>query len=102
MASDRCFKTVGRVFQARRTCVSTLAEVTCTHNPVQVVHSGRQRAPASHPSARTNTVSELRKRDPDLNVLAWYGTVSPAELFLSVLTIGEIRLVIERLRRKRQ
>lgn len=48
----------------------------------------------------TNVVSELRKRDPDPNVLAWYATVSSAELFLSVLTIGEIRLGIERLRRR--
>jgi toxin FitB len=48
----------------------------------------------------TNVVSELRKRLPDPHVLAWYGTVSSADLFLSVLTIGEIRLGIERLRRK--
>jgi toxin FitB len=48
----------------------------------------------------TNVVSELRKRVPDSHVLAWYGTVSSADLFLSVLTIGEIRLGIERLRRK--
>ena len=50
----------------------------------------------------TNVVSELRKRDPDPHVLAWYATVGSAELFLSVLTIGEIRLGIERLRRKDQ
>jgi toxin FitB len=48
----------------------------------------------------TNVVSELRRRDPNPNVLAWYATVTSAELFLSVLTIGEIRLGIERLRRK--
>jgi|SRR5579859_2514838 len=48
----------------------------------------------------TNIVSELRKRDPDPLVVAWYGTVTSAQLFLSVLTIGEIRLGIERLRRK--
>jgi toxin FitB len=48
----------------------------------------------------TNVVSELRKRDPDPHVLAWYGTVTSSDLFLSVLTIGEIRLGIERLRRK--
>jgi predicted nucleic acid-binding protein len=48
----------------------------------------------------TNVVSELRKRDPSPHVLAWYATVTSAELFLSVLTIGEIRLGIERLRRK--
>jgi toxin FitB len=48
----------------------------------------------------TNVVSELRKRDPDPHVLAWYATVTSAELFLSALTIGEIRLGIQRLRRK--
>jgi toxin FitB len=48
----------------------------------------------------TTVVSELPKRDPDRNVLAWYPTVSSADLFLSVLTIGEIRVGIERLRRK--
>jgi predicted nucleic acid-binding protein len=50
----------------------------------------------------TSVVSELRKRRPDPNVLAWYGTVRSAELFLSVLTIGEIRLGIQRLRRHDQ
>ena len=48
----------------------------------------------------TNVVSELRKHVPDPNVLAWYATVTSTELFVSVLTIGEIRLGIERLRRK--
>lgn len=48
----------------------------------------------------TNVVSELRKRNPDPAVLAWYDKVTSAEIFLSVLTIGEIRLGIERLRRK--
>lgn len=48
----------------------------------------------------TNVVSELRKRDPDPRVVAWYGTVTSAQLFVSVLTIGEIRLGIERLRRR--
>jgi predicted nucleic acid-binding protein len=48
----------------------------------------------------TNVVSELRKRHPDPRVLAWYGGVASADLFISVLTIGEIRLGIERLRRK--
>ena len=48
----------------------------------------------------TNIVSELRKRAPDPNVLAWYEGARPAEIFLSVLSIGEIRLGIERLRGK--
>src|ERR1039457_3224369 len=46
----------------------------------------------------TNVVSELRKRDPDSHVLAWYGKVTSAEIFVRVLTIGELRLGIERLR----
>jgi toxin FitB len=48
----------------------------------------------------TNVVSELRKTEPDPNVLAWYGGVTSAEIFVSALSIGEIRLGIERLRRK--
>jgi predicted nucleic acid-binding protein len=48
----------------------------------------------------TNVVSELRKRHPDHHVLAWYATVTSAEIFISALTIGEIRMGIERLRRK--
>jgi predicted nucleic acid-binding protein len=48
----------------------------------------------------TNIVSELRKRDPDPHVVAWYEQSRPAEIFLSALTIGEIRLGIERLRIK--
>jgi predicted nucleic acid-binding protein len=48
----------------------------------------------------TNVVSELRKRQPDPRVLAWYGGIASADLFISVLTVGEIRLGIERLRRK--
>jgi predicted nucleic acid-binding protein len=48
----------------------------------------------------TNIVSELRKRQPDPRVVAWYDSVPSSRLFLSVLTVGEIRLGIERLRRK--
>jgi toxin FitB len=48
----------------------------------------------------TNVLSELRRREPDPRVLDWYATVSSAQLFVSVLTIGEIRLGIEQLRRK--
>jgi toxin FitB len=48
----------------------------------------------------TNVISELRKREPDPHVLGWYEQVPSAQLFISVLTIGEIRLGIERLRRK--
>lgn len=48
----------------------------------------------------TNVISELLKRSPDARVLAWYDGVASDELFISVLTIGEIRQGIERLRRK--
>jgi toxin FitB len=48
----------------------------------------------------TNVVSELCKRRPDPHVLAWYDGIASAHLFISVLTVGEIRLGIERLRRK--
>jgi len=44
-------------------------------------------------------VAELRKPDPDPHVLAWYSTVTSAEIFISALTIGEIRLGIEQLHR---
>lgn len=43
-------------------------------------------------------MSELRKRAPDPSVTAWIATVSPEDRFLSVLTIGEIRRGIERIR----
>ena len=48
----------------------------------------------------TNVVSELRKKDPDPHVLNWFGSVTSAEVFISVLTIGEIQLGIERVRKK--
>lgn len=47
-----------------------------------------------------DVVSELRKRDPSPHVLAWFDEVPAEHLYLSVLTIGEIRLGIERLRRR--
>jgi predicted nucleic acid-binding protein len=46
----------------------------------------------------TDVVSELRRRSPDPAVLAWFQGVPASELYLSVLTIGEIRLGIEQLR----
>jgi toxin FitB len=48
----------------------------------------------------TKVVSEIRKRHPDPHVMAWWDTVTSAEVFISALTIGEIRLGIERLRRR--
>ena len=49
----------------------------------------------------TNVLSELRKGERcDPNVLRWFSTVSADEIFLSVLTIGEIRRGVERIRRR--
>lgn len=48
----------------------------------------------------TNVISEIRKVRPNRNVRAWLGTAQSDQLYLSVLTIGEIRYGIERLRRR--
>jgi predicted nucleic acid-binding protein len=48
----------------------------------------------------TNVISELRKKNANANVLAWYDGVQPGQLYLSAVTAGEIRLAIERLRRR--
>jgi len=45
----------------------------------------------------TNVISELTKPQPDGNVLRWIAETDEALLFLSVLTLGEIRNGIERL-----
>jgi toxin FitB len=46
----------------------------------------------------TNVVSELRKRSPNPNVLAWHHAHAQTEVFLSVLVLGELRQGVERLR----
>ncbi|MGH3964075.1 MAG: type II toxin-antitoxin system VapC family toxin [Pseudonocardiaceae bacterium] len=48
----------------------------------------------------TNVVSELRKRTPDAGVAAWFDSVDSRQLYLSVLTVGEIRQGICRLQRR--
>lgn len=49
----------------------------------------------------TNVISELRKgQRADAGVLAWLGSVPEAELYLSVLVVGELRQGVERLRRR--
>ena len=48
----------------------------------------------------TVTVSEAGKSKADPSVLAWYKARSDAELFISVLTIGEIRRGIAARRRR--
>lgn len=49
----------------------------------------------------TNVVSEIR-RGRDVNVAAWAAHWKDADLYVSVLTIGEIRKGIERLRARDQ
>jgi predicted nucleic acid-binding protein len=47
----------------------------------------------------TNIISEVRKGDQrDPNVAAWYASIDDAEIYLSVLVLGEIRKGIERAR----
>ncbi len=43
----------------------------------------------------TNVVSELRRPRPHGAVLSWLGTVAETDLYLSVMTIGEIQVGIE-------
>jgi predicted nucleic acid-binding protein len=46
----------------------------------------------------TVVLSELRKRQRDPGVVAWIGSVTPSDLFLSTVTVGEIELGIEKQR----
>ena len=43
-------------------------------------------------------LSEFRKRNRDIGVLTWIRSVAPSDLFISVVTIGEIELGIEKQR----
>ncbi|WP_157268423.1 type II toxin-antitoxin system VapC family toxin [Azohydromonas aeria] len=45
----------------------------------------------------TNVLSELRRRQPDARVVQWIGQRPAGTLYLSVLTLGEIRKGIEAL-----
>ena len=45
----------------------------------------------------TNVISELIRPKPDAKVVQWIGETDESILFLSVLTVGEIRDGIERL-----
>lgn len=45
----------------------------------------------------TNVLSELRRREPDPGVVAWINERPATTLFLSVLTLGEIRKGVENL-----
>ena len=44
----------------------------------------------------TSVLSELRRKKPEPGVVAWFRERPPSTLFLSVLTLGEIRKGIER------
>jgi predicted nucleic acid-binding protein len=46
----------------------------------------------------TNVISELRRKQPDVNVVAWFAARATQTLFVSVLTLGEIRKGIETLK----
>lgn len=48
----------------------------------------------------TNVLSELRRPKRSPAVVAWFSSVSADDLFLSALTLGELRQGIESLRRK--
>ncbi len=46
----------------------------------------------------TNVVSETRKRAPDPNVVSWLERAAHNELYISVLTLGELKKGIEKRR----
>lgn len=51
----------------------------------------------------SNVISELRKRErADPHVQQWFADVDDGELFLSVLTLGEIRRGIDSIQRRDQ
>ena len=44
----------------------------------------------------TNVISELVKITPNQNVIKWFRDISNDDLFISVLTLGEIRTGVEK------
>lgn len=48
----------------------------------------------------TCVLSEWRKREPDRGVVEWFEAATPHELYLSVITVGEIRRGITRLQHR--
>jgi predicted nucleic acid-binding protein len=48
----------------------------------------------------TNVVSEVRRRSPNPRVVAWFAAQRQEDLYLSVLTVGELRHGVEGLRRR--
>jgi predicted nucleic acid-binding protein len=45
----------------------------------------------------TNVLSELRRREPDAHVVRWFAERPASTLYLSVLTLGELRKGIDAL-----
>ena len=50
----------------------------------------------------TNIVSEINRRTPNSGVLHWFDDTEETDLFISVITMGEIRRGIEQIRRRNQ
>ncbi len=48
----------------------------------------------------TNIISELRKQNPNKQVIDWLANIHPNQLYLSCLTIGEIKVGILKLAKK--
>src|SRR3990167_4760452 len=46
----------------------------------------------------TNVLSELIKIKPNKNVMQWFESASDSELYISVLSLGEIRKGIEKMK----
>jgi toxin FitB len=46
----------------------------------------------------TNVISELVRAKPHSNVIAWFGQIPMDAIFLSVLTLGEIRKGVEKIK----
>lgn len=45
----------------------------------------------------TNVISELVAPQPDANVTRWIGSIDPQTVYLSVITVGELKKGIEKL-----
>lgn len=45
----------------------------------------------------TNVLSGLRRREPDPGLLKWWDEVEDADLYISALVVGEIRLGVRKL-----
>ncbi len=50
----------------------------------------------------TNVISELIARHPNQKVIDWIDTLDPATVYLSVITVGELRKGIEKLAASRR